>query len=118
MSAYWGVLTSIPASPSDMLQPPSPPWIMNKIIIVCSMKFLPRFPPLMIILFKIYQLENILSNLNTNESPKCVWKSHNVNHCFPWTSVPQPVGCDPTWGPPETDLHVEVAGNSLELKKG
>lgn len=49
------------------------PWIMNKIIIVCSMKFLPHFPLLMIILFKVYQLENVLCNLNSNDSNKCVW---------------------------------------------
>lgn len=48
-------------------------WIMNKIIIVCSMKFLPHFPLLMIILFKVYQLENVLCNLNANDSNKCVW---------------------------------------------
>lgn len=49
------------------------PWILNKIIIVCSMKFLPHFPLLMIILFKVYQLENILCNLNGNDSTKYVW---------------------------------------------
>lgn len=47
--------------------------MMNKIIIVCSMKFLPQFPLLMIILFKVYQLENVLCNLNANDSNKCVW---------------------------------------------
>ena len=49
------------------------PWIMNKIISVCSMKFLPHFLRLMIILFKVYQLENILCNLNANDSTKHVW---------------------------------------------
>lgn len=49
------------------------PWVLNKIIIVCSMKFLPHFPLLMIILFKVYQLENILCNLNGNDSTKYVW---------------------------------------------
>lgn len=58
--------------------------IMNKIIIVCSMKFLPHFPLLMIILFKVYQLENILCNLNTNDSTKYVWQEHNIvcSYCF------------------------------------
>lgn len=37
------------------------------------MKFLPHFPLLMIILFKVYQLENVLCNLNSNDSNKCVW---------------------------------------------
>lgn len=37
------------------------------------MKFLPHFPLLMIILFKVYQLENILCNLNANDSSKYVW---------------------------------------------
>lgn len=37
------------------------------------MKFLPHFPPLMLILFKVYQLENILCNLNANDSSKYVW---------------------------------------------
>lgn len=46
---------------------------MNKIIIVCSVKFLPHFRLLMIILFKVYQLENVLCNLNANDSNKCVW---------------------------------------------
>lgn len=50
-----------------------PPGLWIKIIIVCSMKFLPHFPPLMIILFKVYQLENILCNLNANDSGKYVW---------------------------------------------
>lgn len=36
------------------------------------MKFLPHFPPLMLILFKVYQLENILCNLNANDSSKYV----------------------------------------------
>lgn len=62
------------------------PWIMNKIIIVCSMKFLSHFPLLMIILFKVYQLENVLCNLNSNDSNKCVWgkKTHNIVsfYCF------------------------------------
>lgn len=49
------------------------PCIMNIIIIVCSMKFLLHFPLLMFILFKVYQLENILYNLNGNDSNKCVW---------------------------------------------
>lgn len=34
------------------------------------MKFLPHFPPLMV---KVYQLENILCNLNANDSSKYVW---------------------------------------------
>lgn len=49
------------------------------------MKFLPHFPLLMIILFKVYQLENILYNLNGNDSNKCVWgKKHNIVsfYCF------------------------------------
>lgn len=37
------------------------------------MKFIPHFPLLMIIMFKIYQLENILCNLNANDSTKYVW---------------------------------------------
>lgn len=57
------------------------PWIMNKIIIVCSMKFLPHFPLLMIILFKVYQLENVLCNLNANDSNKCVWGK--TQYCAP-----------------------------------
>lgn len=58
--------------PPPSLFPPLPPQIMNKIIFVCSMKFLPHFPPLMLILFKVYQLENILCNLNANDSSKYV----------------------------------------------
>lgn len=50
------------------------------------MKFLPHFPLLMIILFKVYQLENVLCNLNSNDSNKCVWgeKKHNIVsfYCF------------------------------------
>lgn len=51
----------------------TPQQIMNKIIFVCSIKFLPHFPPPMLILFKVYQLENILCNLNANDSSKYVW---------------------------------------------
>lgn len=57
---------------SHILPIPSP-WIMNKTIIVCSMKFLPHFPLPMIILFKVYQLENIMCNLNANDSSKYIW---------------------------------------------
>ena len=43
--------------------------------------------------------------------PRILWLG--INHCFPWTCVPQPMGRDPTCGLPEKDLHVGVVGNSL-----
>lgn len=85
---YWKTLGSVLSHEDDALVTLAPsnfesshllfhfflcPRILNKIIIVCSMKFLPHFPLLMIILFKVYQLENVLRNLNANDSNKCVW---------------------------------------------
>lgn len=49
------------------------------------MKFLPHFPPLMLILFKVCQLENILGNLNANDSSKYVWGRYitpRVTYCY------------------------------------
>lgn len=61
-----------------------PPQIMNKIIFVCSMKFLPHFPPLMLILFKVYQLENTLRNLNANDSSKYVYGRYITQRVTYW----------------------------------
>jgi len=46
------------------------------------MKFLPHFPLPMIILFKVYQLENILCNLNANDSTKYVWGRNTILLAF------------------------------------
>lgn len=76
-------LTSPRIISSDI--PPIPfSWIMNKIIIVCSMKFLLHFPLLMIILFKYISWKIYSVIWMPMISPNMCGEKHNIvsSYCF------------------------------------
>lgn len=60
------------------------PWIMNKIIIVCSEKFLLHFPMLMIILFKYIDWKIYSVIWMPMISPNMCGENHNIvsSYCF------------------------------------